>query len=188
MFVRMRDPAKARMAPAGAAHGQDVPVGRVHCRRRTTQTWVLLSPLNKQVTNALRTATGKIRAVCQCCGSLSRAHAPNSYGDPDLCEMGRGWSEARFPADFLHEDGSTGSIYTCPACNALLLAERATKRVRSVQPVLDFDTWQDILRAQKERDHERIALGEISNRDLMVFGVFDMDRDISIDLKKMFGK
>jgi hypothetical protein len=38
--------------------------------------------------------------------------------------MARGWSEAPFPADHQHDDGSIGSRYTCPACNKLLRAGR----------------------------------------------------------------
>jgi len=49
-------------------------------------------------------------------------------------------------------------------------------------------TWlglQAFIRDAQERDHEKIAAGEISNRDLMVFGAFDMARDVSVDTKKM---
>ncbi len=71
---------------------------------------------------------GKVAAICQCCGKKARATAPNSEGEPDLWAMPQGWSEAPFFADTVHSDGSTGSMYTCPACNKLLRAGRTLAR------------------------------------------------------------
>lgn len=64
---------------------------------------------------------GKSSAVCCCCGRKSRP--AKLYADdlaPSLWNMARGWSEAPFPSDFVHNDGSIGSMYTCPSCNKQL--------------------------------------------------------------------
>jgi RNase P subunit RPR2 len=70
--------------------------------------------------NKLTTRTGKVAAICQCCGTHSKATTRNHKGEPELWDIGRGWSQAPFPADFKHSDGSMGSTYTCAACNRLL--------------------------------------------------------------------
>ncbi len=70
--------------------------------------------------NYTPTRGGKVAAICQCCGKKARATAPNSEGEPDLWAMPQGWSEAPFPAGYVHRDGSIGSRYTCKACNKLL--------------------------------------------------------------------
>jgi hypothetical protein len=72
--------------------------------------------------NHTTTSAGKKAAICQCCGAHARATEPTEDGEPDLWKMARGWSTAPFPADHQHDDGSTGSRYTCPACNKLLRA------------------------------------------------------------------
>lgn len=72
--------------------------------------------------NYVKSANGAVCAVCECCGKRSRPGKPNNSGEPDLWNMGRGWSEAPFPSDFVHRDGSIGSTYTCPACNKKLRA------------------------------------------------------------------
>lgn len=82
--------------------------------------------------NHTTTAAGKVAALCQFCAKQARATKPNDNGEPDLWTMARGWSEAPFPAGHPHADGSTGSRYTCPACNALLRAGR-TLRTRGGQ-------------------------------------------------------
>lgn len=70
--------------------------------------------------NHIRTARGAVMAVCQCCDRRSRSVRPNDQGEPDLWNMPQGWSEAPYPADCAHSDGSMGSSYTCPACNKRL--------------------------------------------------------------------
>lgn len=65
---------------------------------------------------------GKSSAVCCCCGVRSRPVKVDSDGEPTLWNMARGWSEAPFPHDFTHPDGSIGSMFTCPACNKQLRA------------------------------------------------------------------
>lgn len=62
----------------------------------------------------------KASAVCQCCGRRSRPVETDRDGEPELFDLARGWSQAPFPARFRHPDGSLGSKYTCPACNARL--------------------------------------------------------------------
>lgn len=74
--------------------------------------------------NHTTTSAGKKAAICQCCGMHARATEPNSNGEPDLWKMARGWSEAPFPADHEHSDGSVGSRYTCHDCNKMLRAGR----------------------------------------------------------------
>lgn len=65
-------------------------------------------------------ANGLVAALCDTCGKRSRFHAADRDGEPDIWQLGRGWSIAPFPHDFRHDNGSVGSTYTCPACNALL--------------------------------------------------------------------
>jgi Zn finger protein HypA/HybF involved in hydrogenase expression len=79
----------------------------------------------------------KLRARCQCCPRQSRWVPADSDGEPDLWAMPRGWSTAPFPADFEHSDGSVGSKYTCPACNARL-RKGETLQVRPVGAVFSF--------------------------------------------------
>ena len=81
---------------------------------------------------------GRSRAICQCCSKQSLPAAVDSDGEPDLWRMARGWSQAPLPADYRHSDGSVGSTYTCPACNARLhrgetLQLRAGNAMREVQ-------------------------------------------------------
>ena len=71
-------------------------------------------------TNHVTAGNGKVAAVCDCCDRKSRLVIAGSHGEPELWNMGRGWSQAPFPADYMHPDGSIGSMYTCPACNKLL--------------------------------------------------------------------
>lgn len=74
--------------------------------------------------NHVTTADGRKAALCQCCGTKARPTKPTGNGEPDLWAMARGWSEAPYPADHQHSDGSIGSRYTCPTCNKLLRAGR----------------------------------------------------------------
>lgn len=63
---------------------------------------------------------GRSCAVCCCCNRKSRATPVDDDGEPDLWKMGSGWSQAPLPANYVHRDGSIGSTYTCPSCNARL--------------------------------------------------------------------
>lgn len=70
--------------------------------------------------NSVGTYDTRAAAICEFCGRKSKFTDVNEHGEPDLWKMGRGWSEAPYPADSQHDDGSTGSKYTCPACNKRL--------------------------------------------------------------------
>lgn len=60
--------------------------------------------------NVIALPSGRVRAVCRICG---RQTSPR----PDAYDLPRGWWVAPFPADSVHPDGSTGSLYTCPSCS-----------------------------------------------------------------------
>lgn len=62
----------------------------------------------------------RVAAQCQCCDRKSRPVEADHEGEPDMWKLPRNWSQAPFPADYLHTDGTIGSKYTCPACNARL--------------------------------------------------------------------
>ncbi len=72
------------------------------------------------VRNTITTRRGSVSAVCCCCGKTSRAVVADDQGEPDLFELPRGWSQAPFPKDFRHDDGSVGSTHHCPTCNGKL--------------------------------------------------------------------
>jgi hypothetical protein len=67
--------------------------------------------------NVVRTAAGKLRPVCEFCGKVGRAAAPFDGGDLTLWDVAQGWGEVPYPPDFVHEDGSRGSLWRCPACS-----------------------------------------------------------------------
>ena len=71
-------------------------------------------------TNHTTARNGKVAAVCCCCNRKSRPMIADGFGEPGLWNMTRGWSQAPYPSDYVHPDGSIGSMYTCPACNKLL--------------------------------------------------------------------
>ena len=85
--------------------------------------------MNKQYVNFTTTNTGKVRAVCDCCGERSKATDPDidRGGEPLLHRMELGWSQAPFPHDSVHKDGSAGSFFTCPACSQKLNAGQILK-------------------------------------------------------------
>lgn len=70
--------------------------------------------------NYTQARDGKASAVCCCCGGKSRPAKVDKDGEPRMWELARGWSEAPFPHDYQHPDGSVGSMFTCPPCNKLL--------------------------------------------------------------------
>ncbi len=72
------------------------------------------------VMNYLSTRGGRVVALCEFCGRRSRSSKPDADGEPELWEIGRGWSEAPYPHNFVHGDGSVGSRWSCPACNRRL--------------------------------------------------------------------
>jgi hypothetical protein len=70
--------------------------------------------------NTIRTASGRLQPVCEYCGGRGRAVEPDERGRIDLCALARGWSVAPYPPEFVHQDGSTGDLFTCPSCDARL--------------------------------------------------------------------
>jgi predicted RNA-binding Zn-ribbon protein involved in translation (DUF1610 family) len=86
--------------------------------------------------NFLATRTGRVKAVCQCCGHQSPAKAPNDQGEPDLFRLPANWSEAPYFTTTQHSDGSHGSRYTCPACNAKLSRGQTLRMRAYLQPAV----------------------------------------------------
>ncbi|AXH45804.1 hypothetical protein SEA_GEAZY_43 [Gordonia phage GEazy] len=73
----------------------------------------------------------KVRAICQWCGRRSRPVAPRFGDEPSFWDLS-GWSAAPYPEDFTHRDGSSGTVYTCPACARL----RDRRRADGISPLL----------------------------------------------------
>lgn len=87
--------------------------------------------------NCVPATKGRVAAICCCCGRRSKPSTPDKNGEPNLWEIGRGWSEAPYPHEFKHDDGSVGSTFTCPPCNKRLAAgETLTHRDHYVRNVL----------------------------------------------------
>lgn len=70
--------------------------------------------------NSVAARNGKAAAVCSCCNRKSRPVYVCREGEPDLFRLSVGWSQAPFNVDFVHSDGSRGSMFTCPECNKKL--------------------------------------------------------------------
>lgn len=70
--------------------------------------------------NFIRTRTGRVRAICECCGRISASLPPGDDGQPSMWDLPKNWSTAPYFADSLHDDGSIGSTFTCPSCNERL--------------------------------------------------------------------
>jgi hypothetical protein len=67
----------------------------------------------------IRTKTGKLQPVCEFCGKVGRPATPFDGGDRlSIVDVAQGWGEVPYPDDFTHPDGSTGSLWRCPACEA----------------------------------------------------------------------
>ena len=80
---------------------------------------------------------GRCSAVCCICSKQSRPVLADADGEPDLWRMAAGWSMAPLPADYRHRDGSVGSTFTCPGCNARLhQGETLQRRGRNLVEVL----------------------------------------------------
>lgn len=67
--------------------------------------------------NVVVTAAGKLRAVCEHCGRRS-VSVDTARGRLSVWDLAPGWSEAPYSPDFVHRDGSVGSMWSCPACTA----------------------------------------------------------------------
>lgn len=72
--------------------------------------------------SASASRTTKVVALCQFCGKRSKPCWPDKDGEPEMWDIGNGWSESPYPHDFVHADGSVGSLFTCPPCNKRLRA------------------------------------------------------------------
>jgi hypothetical protein len=88
--------------------------------------------------NTVTTASGRVLAVCEFCGRMSRPAAPVD-GRVSLFDLPRGWSEAPYSPTVTHRDGSTGSLWQCPACRRRLergegLPSRADSAPEPEQP------------------------------------------------------
>ena len=66
--------------------------------------------------NTVTTSSGRVRAVCEFCGRQSRPVAVAAGDRLHLWHLAVGWSVAPYPPEFTHDDGSTGSLFQCPAC------------------------------------------------------------------------
>jgi len=75
---------------------------------------------NKPV-NHISDLNGKVAAICEFCGKQSKFIQSDRKGEPLVWEIS-GWAQAPYPKNFLHSDGSTGSRYSCPACEKRLRA------------------------------------------------------------------
>ncbi|AMS02960.1 hypothetical protein SEA_MAGICMAN_39 [Gordonia phage MagicMan] len=73
----------------------------------------------------------KVRAVCQSCDRRSRPVATRVGGAPSLWDLS-GWSAATYPENFVHSDGSRGTVYTCPGC----ARTRDRRNAEGVRPLL----------------------------------------------------
>ncbi len=60
---------------------------------------------------------GRLRAVCEYCGRVSGMVEPDFRGKLSIYILD-GWAEAPFPDDYVHADGSKGSLWHCPDCCA----------------------------------------------------------------------
>lgn len=86
---------------------------------------------NKNV-NYQSNINGKAAAICECCGKQSKYVPTNSSSEPSIFYLSD-WSISPFPKDFIHNDGSIGSIYHCPSCDKQLSAGK-TLKTRSYTP------------------------------------------------------
>lgn len=79
------------------------------------------------VVNFVPTKTGKVRAVCEFCDRRSGPVKADDDGEPCMWRLAPGWASAPYPPDFVHDDGSKGALWTCPACNKRLDAGESLK-------------------------------------------------------------
>ncbi len=67
--------------------------------------------------NCIVMPDGRLRAVCEYCGKVSEAVNPDFRGKLSIYIL-EGWAEAPFADDYVHDDGSKGSLWHCPDCCA----------------------------------------------------------------------
>lgn len=83
------------------------------------------------IVNYEPTKTGKVRAVCCYCDRRSRPVDKFPDGRPAPWALAR-WASAPYPVTCQHDDGSFGTVYTCPSCMRL----RDDRRRDGITPLL----------------------------------------------------
>lgn len=71
------------------------------------------------IVNTVSTKAGRLRPVCEFCHKVGRV-AFDVF-------PGAGWSVAPYPPDYVHDDGSTGDLFQCPACRRRMEREGSLK-------------------------------------------------------------
>lgn len=91
----------------------------------TTERVQLHEAINFRVTH-----DGRLRVVCEFCGTVAQPVEADDRGLPDAwAVLERGWGMAPFPTETVHRDGSTGTRYDCPSClRRMDRGERMTPR------------------------------------------------------------
>lgn len=82
--------------------------------------------------NTERCANGKTRAVCEYCGSRSKA-VECEDGDIPISKLSRGWWCAPYPPSFRHKDGTYGDRFTCKKCDEKM-SKGSQLKSRSYKP------------------------------------------------------
>lgn len=93
--------------------------------------------------NVERTASGRIRPICEHCGRKGRAVADDGTGRVWLHQIGQGWSVAPYPPEFVHRDGSVGDLFTCPSCRRRLERGEGLRSRAYLVPEVDDDPTED---------------------------------------------
>lgn len=81
--------------------------------------------MSDSIVNLIPTSTGKVRTVCFYCDRTSRPRRVDANCRPSWSDWPRGWSEGCYDPEHVNADGSTGSVWTCPACNRLVRERQA---------------------------------------------------------------
>lgn len=108
--------------------------------------------------NVITTKAGTVRPICEFCGRMGRAVAPDAVserGHIDIFALGRGWSVAPYPPDFVHHDGSTGDLFECPECRRRLKRGESlrTRAYLEPEPVADPSDVEHVEEQAKEAAH-----------------------------------
>lgn len=93
------------------------------------------------IVNVERTTTGRLRAVCEHCGRRSRPVDVGARDRLGVFDLPAGWWEVPYSPGTRHPDGSTGSLWCCPACarrldsGHALIPDPERVRARQSEPV-----------------------------------------------------
>lgn len=83
--------------------------------------------------NVERTRSGRVRPVCRHCGRRGRpVISPEGRVWPH--QLAVGWTSTPYSPDDVHRDGSTGDLFTCPACATV--RDLVTQAARMPRPAL----------------------------------------------------